>query len=232
MRQAPSVVLGHRPIALFLLGSFLAWVAMAAQNSFFTIYLLRLGGSSELAGLAWSAAALLEVPTMFFFPLLTRRFGLERLLVAGALIIAARQVANVVFQDPQILLVCSLLQGWGYSLLLIGSITYVSHQAPKGTAATAQGIFNAVAGSLAAIVGTGVGGQLAGPLSVRGLYAFAAGLEILSSVLIAVVVFWTVRAARASVSKPALSPALSPALAQAVPAAPASQLPEATDPSA
>jgi PPP family 3-phenylpropionic acid transporter len=235
MRRAPSVVLGHRPIGLFLLGSFMAWVAMSAQNGFFTIYLIQLGASSEMAGIAWSLAALLEVPTMFLFPALARRFGLERLLIAGAVIVASRQIANVLFLDPRILLVCSLLQGLGYSLLLIGSITYISHQAPRGTAATAQGLFNAVAGSLAAIVGAGVGGQLAGPLSVRGLYAVAACMGTLSAILIAVVVLWSARLAvpGSTVTPfPARSPSPVPIPSPASAPPPAGPLPRAKDPSA
>jgi len=49
-----------------------------------------------------------------------------------------------------------------YVGVLIGAVTFVSLQAPRGTAATAQGLFSAVTGSLAAILGSGVGGLIAG----------------------------------------------------------------------
>ena len=195
LRHAPGAVLRHRPIGLFLIGAFVGWTAVASQNTFFTIYLVQLGAPTDLAGSAWSIAALLEVPTMFFFPVLARRFGVERLIILGALILVVRQAANVIFTDPNVLIAASLLQGAGYGLMLIGAITFVSHQAPKGTAATAQGIFNAVAGSLASIVGSGVGGQLAGLLTIRGLYAISACLGLLAVVLIAAAVLPVARAA-------------------------------------
>lgn len=195
MRRAPMTVLRQRPIALYLVGGFLAWAAIASQNAFFTIYLIQLGASTDLAGSSWSVAALLEVPAMFLFPALAHRYGVERLLVLGAALLVVRQAANAIFTEPLVLVGFSLIQGIGYSFLLIGSVMFISHQAPKGTAATAQGIFNAVAGSMAMIVGTGVGGQLASLLGIRGLYAVSTGLCALSALLIAVAVLPAARAA-------------------------------------
>jgi PPP family 3-phenylpropionic acid transporter len=188
LRRAPGVVLGHRPIALFLIGALVGWTAVAAQNAFFSIYLAQLGASSDIVGWAWSVAALLEVPAMFFFPVLARRFGVERLIVAGSLILVVRQAANVVFTDPALLVGFSLIQGLGYSLLLIGGITFVSRRAPMGTAATAQGILTAVASSSATILGSGLGGVVAGWLGIRGLYAVASCLGIAAVGLIALAV--------------------------------------------
>ncbi len=188
LRRAPGTVLRHRPIAIFLIGTLVAWTAVSAQNSFFSIYLAQLGGSDGMIGWTWAIAALLEIPTMFAFPWLSRRFGVERLIVAGAAIMFARQLANVVFTSPEILLGCSLVQGAGYAMLLIGGVTFVSRQAPRGTAATAQGILSGVSVSLAAILGSGLGGQLAGLLAIRGLYAVSAALGGSAVVLLALAV--------------------------------------------
>jgi MFS family permease len=125
---------------------------------------------------------------MFFFPLLARRFGVERLIVAGAVVLVVRQVANVAFTDPNLLIVFSLFQGVGYSLMLIGGVTFVSRQAPLGTAATAQGIFTGVASSLSSILGSGLGGQVAGFLTIRGLFAVSTCISVAAIVLIALAV--------------------------------------------
>jgi len=188
LMRAPGTVLRHRPIALFLLGALVGWTALSAQSSFFTIYLRSLGAPNDLVGWAWSVGAITEVPAMFFFPLLARRFGVERLIVAGALVLVVRQVANVVFTDPALLIGFSLFQGVGYSLMLIGGVTFVSRQAPQGTAATAQGIFTGVAWSLSSILGSGLGGQVAGFLTIRGLFAVSACVSLAAVVLIALAV--------------------------------------------
>jgi MFS transporter, PPP family, 3-phenylpropionic acid transporter len=188
MLRAPGRVLGHRPIAIFLLGSFVCWTAVYSQAGFFSIYLKSLGAPAEQVGWAWSLAAALEIPTMVLFPVLARRFGIERLIVLGAAIALSREIANLTFTTPAILLACSALQGLGYALLLVGGITFVSTRAPKGTAATAQGLLSATTISLASIVGSGVGGQLAGLLTVRGLYVISVALGVLGFVMIAAAV--------------------------------------------
>ena len=188
LRRAPGRVLGHRPIALFLIAAFVGWTAVYSQYAFFSIYLREIHATSDQIGLAWSIQASLEIPSMFFFPQLSRRFGTERLIVLGMAIMTTRLIINALFVSPTILIACSAIQGAGYGLVLIGGIAFVSHQAPRGTAATAQGILSAVTFSLASIVGSGVGGQIAGLISIRGLYAITAGLGALAVVLFAMAV--------------------------------------------
>ena len=197
LRRAPGRVLGHRPIALFLIGAFVGWTAVYSQYAFFSIYLRQIGASSDQIGLAWSIQASLEIPSMIFFPQLSRRFGTERLIVLGMAIMTSRLIINALFVSPTILIAGSVIQGAGYGLVLIGGIAFVSRQAPKGTAATAQGILSAVSFSLASIVGSGVGGQIAGLVSIRGLYAIAAGLGALAVVLFAMAVLPATRRSEA-----------------------------------
>jgi PPP family 3-phenylpropionic acid transporter len=170
MMRAPGRVLKHRPIALFLLGYLTCFAAISSQASYMGPYLQSLGASNELVGLAASIGAVLEIPIMFFFPRLAARFGVERLIMLGALVVAVRQIANVVFTDPNVLVGCAILQGFGYALLVVGGVTFVSRQAPKGTAATAQGLLSGAAFSLSSIIGSGGGGQLASLLTIRGMY--------------------------------------------------------------
>jgi PPP family 3-phenylpropionic acid transporter len=187
MLRAPGRVLSHRPIAIFMLGSLVCWTAIYSQTGFFSIYLKSLGAPADQVGWAWSIAAILEVPIMLSYPILARRVGVERLILLGVGIAVARQIANVVFTEPSILLACSILQGAGFALLLVGGVTFVSRQAPRGTAATAQGLLSAVA-VLASIIGSGVGGQVAGILTIRGLYVISVGLGLLGVVMIAAAV--------------------------------------------
>ena len=67
-------------------------------------------------------------------------------------------------------------------------MTFVSREAPKGTAATAQGILNGVTLSLSVIIGSGLGGPLAGWLTIRGLFAISACLGVAAILLIALAV--------------------------------------------
>ena len=208
LRRAPGRVLGHVPIALFLIGALVGWTAVYAQSTFFSIYLRQIGASNDQIGWAWSVQAALEIPSMILFPQLARRFGTQRLMVLGMAIMAIRQVANAVFVTPTLLIAFSLLQGAGYSLLSIGGIAFVSRHAPRGTAATAQGILSGVTLSLSVIIGSGLGGPLAGWLSIRGLFVISAGLSVAAIVLVALAVLpGADRAAEAAEAAEAVSPA-------------------------
>jgi PPP family 3-phenylpropionic acid transporter len=186
--RAPGRVLRNRTIALFLAGSLVAWTALVAQLSFFSIYLESLGAPPEQIGWAWSLGAVLEIPTMLFFPQLARRFGAGPLVVVGALILAIREVSSFILTDPTLLMALSIVQGLGYALVLVGGVTFVSRHAPPGTAATAQGILSAVSTGLAAIIGGTVGGLLAGWLTIRGLYVICAATGFVAVGLIALAV--------------------------------------------
>ena len=148
------------------------------------------------------SAPRLEIPFMLFFPQLARRFGnrAHSSCSGHGCVSRGRQVANVIFTDPSLLIGLSLVQGAGYGLLLIGGIAFVSREAPKGTAATAQGILNGVTFSMSSIIGSGLGGVLASWLTIRGLYAVSACLGAIAIVLIALAVLPATRRLPAGVS--------------------------------
>jgi MFS transporter, PPP family, 3-phenylpropionic acid transporter len=215
MLRAPGRVLTTRPIGLFLLGALVCWMAVYSQSGFFSLYLKSLGASADVVGWAWSLGAVLEIPTMVLFPVIARRVGIERLILLGACITVAREIANVTFTVPEVLLAFSVLQGCGFALLVVGGVTFVSRHAPRGTSATAQGLLSGATVNLAAIVGSGVGGQVAGLITIRGLYAVSVGLGILGIGLIALAVLpasaSSLAAAAATANPPSASPDREPA---------------------
>jgi PPP family 3-phenylpropionic acid transporter len=195
LMRAPGRVLGYRPIAIFLLADLVFWVAISAQAGYFSIYLKSIGATDSQVGWAWSIGSLLEVPTLILFPFLARRFGVERLILAGAAITSVRQITNVLFPVPAVVLGISLVGGLGYALLVVGGVTYVSRQSPKGTAATAQGILGATTGGLSSIIGSGGGGFILGWVSLRALYTIGACLGVAGTILIAMTVLPAARRA-------------------------------------
>lgn len=146
----------------FLLASLLSWTASSAVNAYFSIYLRQIGAPDTVIGFAWAIGAVVEVPLMIAFPLLARRFGVERLIVLGAACMVVRAIVVSVVHDPLLVTSTMLLHGAGFALLTIGGVTYVSRHAPAGTAATAQGVLTATAYSLASIIGPTIAGVLAG----------------------------------------------------------------------
>ena len=164
-------------IPLFLCGVFLVWTSLSALNAFYSIQIVALGGGATLVGVAWAVGAIVEVPIMFSFGRLSRRFGTERLLIAGTFTFAIRALASALAQDPIALVAISMLEGFSFACFFVGGVTYIAGLAPAGLAGTAQGMFAAAAG-LATIVGSGAGGVIAGLLTIPGLFAVAAAAHL------------------------------------------------------
>jgi MFS transporter, PPP family, 3-phenylpropionic acid transporter len=164
----------HSPVlAPFLLAILLVWSSNMAINAFFSIHLVEIGAGSALVGAAWAIGALVEIPVMLGYPRLGGRFGVERLLLVGASVFFLRALAVLILGDPLLATATMALHGVGFALVLVGGVVYVSRHAPEGTAATAQGVLGATVFGLAAIIGPGVGGELAAWLGLRGMFVVA-----------------------------------------------------------
>ena len=146
----------------FLLAILLSYASSSAVNAYFSIYLGQIGAPDTVVGLAWAIGACAEVPLMIGFPILAKRFGVERLMVLGAACMVVRAIAVSVLPNAGLVASTMLLHGAGIAFLTIGGVTYVARYAPAGTAATAQGVLTATVYGLAMIVGPVVAGLLAG----------------------------------------------------------------------
>jgi PPP family 3-phenylpropionic acid transporter len=158
----------------FLLAAILIWSAATAINGFFSIRLVEIGAPESLVGISWAFGALVEIPLMVAFPALGARFGAERLLLLGAGLFVVRAIAVTLVRDPLLVTLSMGLHGGAFALSLVGGVTYVSRHAPRGAAASAQGVFNGMSFGLAAILGPGLGGLLAPWLGLPGMFGVAA----------------------------------------------------------
>jgi MFS transporter, PPP family, 3-phenylpropionic acid transporter len=189
LRVTRAEVLGlvrRRHLAILLAGSILLWTSMAAFTTFFSIHLLSLGAPAEVVGFAWALGALVEVPLMFSFHRIVARVGPEPLIVVGALATALRAAGFAIAPTVPLALAVSPLGGVGYAFFYVGTVTFVSRNAPARLQATAQGIFSGTTFSVGMILGSTVGGQLAGLLGLRGLFGVCAIGATLAAVVIAV----------------------------------------------
>ena len=167
-------VLGSPRLGRFLLAVLLVWSSSMAINAFFSIHLLDIGADESVVGTAWAIGAVVEIPLMLGYPWLGARFGLQRLMLAGAALFLLRAVAVVMLRDPLLVTATMALHGAGFALVLVGGVVYVSRLAPPGAAATAQGVLGATVFGLSAIIGPGVGGALARAFELEGLFVIAA----------------------------------------------------------
>ena len=178
--RGASEILGAPGMLVFFAGFTIVWTALAATNAFYSIQVVALGGSTALVGIAWGFGAVIEVPLMYAFPRLGARFGTERLLVVGAVAFALRAALAGTARDPLALVLIAPLEGLGFACVFVGGVTVLAARLPASLGGTAQGLFAASAG-LATIVGSVVGGAIAGALGIPGLFAVCGALGLVGA---------------------------------------------------
>jgi MFS family permease len=181
--RGARTVLAAPGLALFLGGVFLVWTSLSAMNAFYSIQVIALGGGATLAGLSWALGSGVEVPIMFGFARLGRRFGIERLVIFGAFVFAGRALLAGMAQDPTMLVAIAVLEGLAFATFFVGGVTYIGSLAPTTLAGTAQGLFAATAG-LATIVGSSLGGVVATAVTIPGLFIAVAVLHFIAALVV------------------------------------------------
>ncbi len=166
LRQLTS----HRPFLLFLASIFLLAITMGSVNYFFSLYLDGLGAGEDVIGLAWSLAALSEIPVMAFSGLFLKRLGSNGLLRISFLTYAFRWLIYSFIYLPVWVLVVQVLHGLSFAAFLVGGVTFVNEKTPEGLSTTAQAIFNTVAFGIGPIAGSLVGGYFYDTVGMMALF--------------------------------------------------------------
>lgn len=183
MLRGAGQILGAPGMLLFFGGFTIVWTSLTAMNAFYSIQVVALGGSTALVGITWAFGAIIEVPLMYLFPRLGARFGTERLLVFGALVFTIRGVLAAVAIDPVALVLIAPLEGLGFACAFVGGVTVLAARLPTSLGGTAQGLFSASAG-LATIIGSVVGGTIAGAVGIPGMFAACSAIGLTGSIVL------------------------------------------------
>ena len=183
LRRGMAAILAVRGVPLFLTGFVVVWTALSGTNTFYSIQMGAIGGSGAQIGLIWAIGAMVEVPIMYAFPRLAKRFGAERLLVIGAIAFAIRTGLSALATEPWQLLAIAPLEGVGFACMFVGGVTVLASRAPTGTGGTAQGLLTSGSG-LATILGSTLGGVIAAAIGIPGLFAICAVVSVIGAGII------------------------------------------------
>ena len=172
-------------VALFLVGFTVVWASLAAVNAFYSIQIVALGGSTGLVGIAWAIGAIIEVPIMYAFPRIGRRFGTERLVVIGSLAFALRALLASLIVDPVALVLVAPLEGIGFACVFVGGVTVVGGAGAGRAPGHRAGPVRRRRG-LATIVGSVRRRGDRGALGIPGLFLSARVVSLVGTAIVAV----------------------------------------------
>ncbi|MBB2911676.1 putative MFS family arabinose efflux permease [Streptosporangium becharense] len=183
-RSQPSGEAGHRSpwgaIAVVYLGGVVAAMSLGKFASVGPAVAAQLGLS--LSQLGWVISAVVGVGAAAGLPAgyLVRRFGAERSLVTGLVLIAAASAASVATGDFTWLLAARFVEGVGYVLVTIACpalILRLARERDRGTALSIWATFVPVGLGASTLAGGAIGSAL----GWRGWIGLIAGLTLVTA---------------------------------------------------
>ena len=172
-----------RAIRRFLVFAFFSSLGVNSAFLYTSLFLEEIGAGYIVTGLALAAAAVPEIPLMYFVGRFIRRFGVKPVIAAG---VASQVLKLVLFAgfagttSTWVFILVSTLHGTGFALMYAGSVNYVESCSHPDLRATYQNLFAFVWGSAVAV---------GGPVSATILDLWSTPVLMLSYAIMLAVVF-------------------------------------------
>jgi PPP family 3-phenylpropionic acid transporter len=170
-----GTMIRQRTWLLFILCIFLCWIAVNASIMFLSVTLNAMGANQTLIGLSSTIPGIVEVPFMLFSGFFLRRFGPEKLLLAGMVLMVVRFFLLGIMPSPGWAIWINMLNGPAFVFYWNSAINYANQRAPHGLAATAQGLVSSTV-SLASVVSSLLSGWLFDQVGPNGIFLVMSGL--------------------------------------------------------
>ncbi|MGZ4133771.1 MAG: MFS transporter [Tumebacillaceae bacterium] len=154
----------------FLIGTFLIFGTIQANNSYYSMFYVQIGGTVAGVGLSFLIAAGSEAPVMRFAGKVVSRIGLINCLMLAGLISSVRWLFYGFAPTPGLVIGLIFVQGLSVGLYLPAAAQYVREIAPKEIQVTALGIYSAMGNGLGSMAWTMAGGILLDRIGVFHTY--------------------------------------------------------------
>lgn len=173
-------------MAVLLVGVMLLYVGHnVLSNCMFRIAQWKVAGGSNatsVQGTTMMIAAIVELPTMFLFTKLVKRFRCDRLVLTACLFMTLRIVSSILLPGQWGLYITQLAQILGYALFAVSTVYYVGTVVPKRNVVKGQ-TYLGVANTLGGLLAFALGGSLIDAIGVPWMLAVCAGISALGLLL-------------------------------------------------
>ncbi|MGF2942290.1 MFS transporter [Enterococcus xiangfangensis] len=173
----------YKRFMFLLVGVSLLFVFHTIINSYMFQIVQPLGGTEVNVGSSLSIAALCELPTMFFFSWLLRRFRIHSLLRIAAFFFSVKAVLILFASNIFLINAAQSLQMVGFALHTMASVYYTNQIIPQKDLVKGQTLM-ATANTFGGIVGSFVGGQMLSFLSVSAMLLIGTVISIAGTLIV------------------------------------------------
>ncbi len=169
---------------MVLLGSFGALLGHGVINHFAIQIVNAHGGAEPGMGIAMALACLMELPVMFGFAFLRKRFTALQMLIVSTVAFLLKVVLTWVTATMTGFYLAQVLQMPAFALYAVSSVLFISQEMGPGDAVKGQ-TWCSMATAAASILGSAVGGWLFDTHGLDALMRFAAIASALGAIAMA-----------------------------------------------
>lgn len=162
--------LSNKETLLFLILVFICSVPARMNDTFLGVYILELGGSTELVGQAWFIAAISEI-AVFALSFWWLRKGKELIIISiAAAFYFLRFFISMWITDPHLLAYLQVLQLLTFPIFYSAAIQYLYRIVPEEWRATGQTVLALLFFGVSGIIASYAGGAIYQTLGAQALF--------------------------------------------------------------
>ncbi len=174
IRSGINSLLKRPRYVLFLITTFLVFGPIYANNFYFGLFVINVGGTLTGVGIAFLLSAGSEAPFMQFAREFIKKFGMLNVLLVAAFISASRWLFYYFEPSLYFVYATTIAQGFSVGLFIPAALQYVKDISPKEVHVTAISIYSAVGNGLGSWFCTYFGGIILQWSSINAVYLFFA----------------------------------------------------------
>ena len=172
----------YRRFGFYLIGLVFLFTCFNLINIYMIKIIENVGGNKADLGTAIALAAILELPVMFFFSKLLKRFNNTTLLRISVVVLTLKAIATLFAKSIGMIYFAQAFQLLSYAIFIPASIHYVSQVMDVKDRIKGQA-FTSVTMTLGGVTGSLLGGWLLGATSIYNMLLLGTLLSLVGSVI-------------------------------------------------
>ncbi|WP_077622275.1 MFS transporter [Sediminibacillus massiliensis] len=175
-------LLGNKPFLWFLFLIMFMTVTHRASDSFLGIYIVQLGGSEGLVGVAWFVGVLSEAIVFALAAVWFKKFHPLYFIIAAGFLYSLRWFIYAFLDNPAFVIGFQFMHGITFGVFYLTAFHYVTRLIPVNLQSTGHLVFVSVFFGVSGIIGSLLGGALIDSFGGETLYFILGWSALIGSI--------------------------------------------------
>lgn len=176
-------IITNKPLVIFLFLMLFLTISHRANDSFLGIFIVELGGSESLVGIAWFVGLVAEATIFATASKWFRKFRMLHFIILAGVIYSVRWILYGFIEDPLLIVGLQFMHGLSFGIFYVSSFAYITRLIPKLLQSTGHLFFYAIFFGISGIIGSLVGGYIIDVYNASILYTVMGVLTIIGVIL-------------------------------------------------